>query len=694
MHIKSFRIDISCSGAQFGFSTTFQKGLNIIRGSNSSGKSTIVNCLLYSLGMEELVGGKGEAALSYAVRDYVIHDEKKHHITESYVTVEIENHLGETSTIRRWIKSETHNTKLAEVIESHMPNSGTRGTSYKFIHDNYSAVYQEGFFTYLENFLGLNLPKIHDSNGKRVKLYLQAIFAAIAIEQKRGWTDYIANIPYYSVSNARVRVVEYLLGLGVFDQESQRMELDLESISLNNDWTSKQKELSSQAALLRLNLTGIPNKIASDFDQNNVQALRSANGEQSNLYTTIATLKRQYRDLELAINPDGGSPNSPISEELQQQTAIVTRLVGDYETSLSNLTIFNSTLSTHIQLKTQTQEELTRNKTTKKLREYGASKHLHAASDSCPTCHQHIEDSLISINLTGSAMDIETNIHYLESQAKMLAKQEAGLELKIRDAEIICQNFSAQLEKERSVLSSLRKDAAKGNIVSQAAVKKQVLLEWEIERLEEFSDKLEDALADMAKLATAFKANQDKRKLLPKDRYSEEDKRRIQRFAQHFRGNAGEFDYHSADVADIVFNEDSLLPQLSRLELREIVDSPSDAKSKAQAVRNGNMAQNSSASDFVRLIWSYIMALYQTASSRDINGNHLGFIMMDEPGQHSMATKSQQALFRMLASQNNFQAIVAASFDDLDAVFKESTEGVKFKYIHLEEKFIAPLKVV
>ena len=106
MLIKSFCIDISCSGAQYGFATTFQKGLNIIRGSNSSGKSTIVNCLLYSLGMEELVGGKGEAALSYAVRDYVIHDDKKHNITESHVTVEIENHLGETSTIRRWRSEE------------------------------------------------------------------------------------------------------------------------------------------------------------------------------------------------------------------------------------------------------------------------------------------------------------------------------------------------------------------------------------------------------------------------------------------------------------------------------------------------------------------------------------------------------------------------------------------------------------
>lgn len=692
MYIKSFRIDISCSGGQYGFATSFQKGLNIIRGSNSSGKSTIVNCLLYSLGMEELVGGKGEEALSYAVRNYVIHDEKKHAISESYVTIEIENHLGRTSIIRRWIKSSTHNTKLAEVTESSY-ELGSSNTSWKFIHDNYSAVYQEGFFTYLEKFLGLKLPKVHDSNGKQVKLYLQAIFAAVAIEQKRGWTDYIANIPYYSVSNARVRVVEYILGLGVFDQESKRIELDLESISLNNDWTSRQKDLFSQAAILRLNLTGIPNRITSEFDQGKVEAVRTMNGERSDLNSTIAALKKQYRELEIAMSPERDLAASPISYELQRQTSIVTNLASDYETSLSNLTIYKSTLSAHIQIKTQTEEELARNRTTKKLREYGASKHLHAANDSCPTCHQHIEDSLISINLTGTAMDIDTNIHYLVSQAKMLAKQESGLEVKIRDAELVCQNFAFQLEKERSVLSSLRKDATRGNVVSQAAVKKQVLVEWEIEKLEDFSDYLDSALVDLTKLAEALKHNQNKRKLLPKDRYSEEDIRRIRRFSQNFRGNAGEFDYLSAEIGDIVFNEDSLLPQLSRLELREILDTPSDVTTKAQAARNGNMAQNSSASDFVRLIWSYIMALYQTASSKDINGNHLGFIMMDEPGQHSMATKSQQALFRMLAKQSNFQAIVAASFDDLDAVFKESTDGVKFKYIHLDGKCIAPLSL-
>ncbi|AUA33399.1 hypothetical protein CWR53_12740 [Pseudomonas sp. SGAir0191] len=694
MYIKSFCINIICSGGHFGFSTDFQKGLNIIRGSNSSGKSTIVNCLLYSLGMEELVGGKGEAALSYAVRDYVIHDEKKHAISESYVTIEIENRQGRVSTIRRWIKSANHNTKLAEVSEVASPESYTKQVSYKFIHDNYSAVYKEGFFTYLESFLGLQLPKVHDSNGKQVKLYLQAIFAALAIEQKRGWTDYIANIPYYSVSNARVRVVEFLLGLGVFEQESKRMELDLESVKLHNDWTSKQKEISSQASLLRLSLTGLSTRITSDFDQNKVEALRIADGEQSNLYTTIASLKKKYKDLDLAINPENGSTGSLISEELQKQTSTVTKLAADYETSLSNLTIYNSTLSAHIQIKQQTQEELTRNKTTKKLREYGASKHIHTAEDSCPTCHQHIEDSLVSINLTGTAMDIDTNIYYLESQAKMLAKQEAGIELKIRDAEIICQNLAAQLEKERSILNSLRRDATRGSAVSQAAVKKQVLVEWEIEKLEEFSDQLEDAITVLHKLSLEFKTNQNNRKNLPKDRYTDEDKKRIRRFSQHFRGNAGEFDYLSAEIEDIVFNEDTLLPQLSRLELREIVDSPSDAKTKAQAARNGNMAQNSSASDFVRLIWSYIMALYQTASSRDIPGNHPGFIMMDEPGQHSMATKSQQALFRMLANQTNFQAIVAASFDDLDAVFKESTEGVKFKYIHLEGKCIVPLSTI
>ncbi len=98
----------------------------------------------------------------------------------------------------------------------------------------------------------------------------------------------------------------------------------------------------------------------------------------------------------------------------------------------------------------------------------------------------------------------------------------------------------------------------------------------------------------------------------------------------------------------------------------------------------------SSASDFVRLIWSYILTIYETSSHETVNGNHPGFLLLDEPGQHSMATKSQQALFRRLSAMKGLQSIVAASFDDSEPTYREATENVDFKLILLGNKAIVP----
>ena len=105
----------------------------------------------------------------------------------------------------------------------------------------------------------------------------------------------------------------------------------------------------------------------------------------------------------------------------------------------------------------------------------------------------------------------------------------------------------------------------------------------------------------------------------------------------------------------------------------------------------GNIARESSASDFVRLIWSYLLSIYQTSAHSTVNGNHLGILLLDEPGQHSTATKSQQALFQLLSSETGLQSIVAASFDDSDATYKEATSNVQFKLIQLGDKSISPV---
>ena len=148
-------------------------------------------------------------------------------------------------------------------------------------------------------------------------------------------------------------------------------------------------------------------------------------------------------------------------------------------------------------------------------------------------------------------------------------------------------------------------------------------------------------------------------------------------FQKQFRANAGSFGYESAPIAEIEISRDNLIPSLSQLELREI---RTDIKS------------DSSASDFVRLIWSYLLALQQTSAQPTMRGNHPGILLLDEPGQHSMAVDSQHALLLQLASQTSLQSIVAASFDEAEQVFVEATNGVTHQLIQWEGKLLRPLQ--
>ncbi|WP_236422810.1 ATP-binding protein, partial [Pseudomonas syringae] len=70
MYIKAIQIEIQTDSGPFGFFTEFSRNLNIIRGRNSAGKSTIVHAIMYAMGMEELLGAQNENALTYALLLY------------------------------------------------------------------------------------------------------------------------------------------------------------------------------------------------------------------------------------------------------------------------------------------------------------------------------------------------------------------------------------------------------------------------------------------------------------------------------------------------------------------------------------------------------------------------------------------------------------------------------------------------
>lgn len=138
----------------------------------------------------------------------------------------------------------------------------------------------------------------------------------------------------------------------------------------------------------------------------------------------------------------------------------------------------------------------------------------------------------------------------------------------------------------------------------------------------------------------------------------------------------------------------TLLPYLSDIELREQVETPTELQQK-QSTSVADIKSDSSASDFVRLIWSYLIALYKASASQ--GGNHPGILLFDEPAQHSMSTRSVNQMLDTLAKTRGLQSIVAASFDENENTFNSSVAGLSensFELVRLPSKVIVRLESI
>jgi hypothetical protein len=694
MRIQAIKLRIATNEGDFGFHVKFSERLTIIRGNNSSGKSTLFLSLLYGMGMEELAGGKNDVVLPYATKTHFIYDGRQIEVLASEVLVELSNQFTDVVTLRRAIRDNERSPKLIEVLEGAQLSSQEKPAWVRptYLHDPGGAQKAEGFHSFFEKFIGYTLPRVPTTSGGETKLYLQAIFAAVAIEQKRGWTDYIANIPFFGIRDARTRVVEFLLGLDVFETNAERNRLNSDSAEIAASWDSTYKELFSLTSEGNLNILNVPHKVSVLFESDKVFVQKRTSESEIGLPEYISQLRSKYLQLGQRADSTTSGGSGEARSALESATKELYRLTNLYETAIGTMTYQTASVKEYEKLYSEAKEDLARNKTALKLRELGAAVHdIEVAEDRCPTCHQAVGDTLLVDVVDGPQMDLETNISYLEKQARMLERQVAGGKNAVKDSQTHIRVISLQIDEARALLKSLREDLATDASESRAIIRQQLQIELEIEKLQRTEEKVQALIEKLQRLAERLRVNQSERKKIPKEYYSDEDKRKIRVFERLFRANAGTFEYESAPIQDIRINEDTLVPFLENIELRKIELTPS--KKAEQALRHGaDIKADSSASDFVRLILSYLLALHQASALPNGGGRHPGIFMLDEPGQHSMAQSSQRALLQQISTSASLQAIVAASFDESPEVFKEVTRGIEFTLIELSEKSIAPLR--
>lgn len=666
LHINAFRITLETDKGQFGTTATFNKGLNVIRAENTSGKSALINGILYALGLEVLIGKRGVEATKPVMRSEGDYDGEKFKVVESFVELEIVNSMGNAITIRRYIVGDK-DSRLVEVITGSVlteEQDSVRRVSPYYVGMQGAAQRDQGFHYFLANFLELELPYVKRFKGDDVPLYVECIAPLMFIEQIRGWSGIQATLPQsFGIRNVAKLAVEYILKLDVIENEKKRIEMSEEASRIRDDWLCIREllsQISSQAVGRLMNVGDRP--VASLPDEPWISC-SSEEGAMSLDNLIIAKRKKWLEQSKCEIPDMTGKEELGAKLDQQQNELLVaqsevSQLRSDILSEKNELIKLKDRLDF---IKADTQ----RNKDAKRLRNFGVEVELSIVQDKCPTCSQNIQDSLIP---TGSSvMGIDENISFLKAEEEAVTLLISAVEERIDNLNSQKSSKTQILSKLRATIRDLRSDLLESRGLSVATIREQIHLQEEVLRLEQLRDEFDKQIERLKEVAKSCKENRADRLNLPDDFFSEDDRTKLRVLSEYFAKNVKTFGYRSTGVSQLHISDDNYRPVCDEFEV----------------------AFGASASDNIRLIWSYTISLLQVSLKH--NGTHWGTIIFDEPEQQKMREASSDALYAEIAQMHtdDFQVIIATSASR--DVTRSRLKGINHNLLEYGDKVIRPI---
>lgn len=456
MYINSVKALVKASNPDgikdFGFSYTFSNGLNILTGDNSSGKSTVLSCINYCLGLEQLIGSKGIKALSPALHQALSTENgSSFTVQESECFLEFTGIDNKKYLLRREIKSENNN-HLNEIIIKH--NSQTFS---KFVHSPRDHS-DNGFFKWLAEVSGLDFFEVEGDGLNSIKpLYMQNIFTLSFIEQTKGWSDLFSMMPPFGIKEPKQKIVEYCLGLSSL---STSMELD--SIKIGKEkfvekWKNSLEDLEYRAQSAGLYLSNIEKN--KPTLKNNIQSFYFAK-------TTSDLNELKYKDILLGLDSDISLLESRISEldSSELKTASLLKDSNEIKKSLARYTLERKEivdlhldekykLSTYSEALSNIDRDLQDFQDIQKVslnQVWGKITNTH-----CPVCDSNIE---YKKDVSLSSTSIDKSLSFLKSQ-KLTYKKYTSASYKVIQRYVSAlEYYNKTISFKRGLLDSLYED--------------------------------------------------------------------------------------------------------------------------------------------------------------------------------------------------------------------------------------------
>lgn len=644
LRINRIRTEITTENGVYGCDIPFSVGLNFLSSEeNTCGKSSILAAIYYCLGMEEILGGKGEKSLTSVFKTTIEDHGTLWSVLQSCVYLEINNGT-DTVTLFRAAKMENRSSRIITVYFGNLDDIHSPDIQFKdtYVHFPLAAERVAGFHSFLEDFLHLKLPRVTSSDNRQRKLYLQLVFSCIFIEQKHGWSGLFSGMPILGIKESKKRVIEFILNLDTFEQDKLKEELRLEEANITQSWKSLYSTLQIAARRESCDLVNFPMqpKILSDIDIGRIAIQKN----QRTISDVIISLKAE-RDSINVLKPKVIDNFDDFHAELKKTEESISEFNQQISQYRSQLLVETGTIESLEKSLETIEIDLVNNKDAARLRSLGSSLGFDFANDRCPVCHQKINDTLLPESITNPVMGIDANISHLEAQQKMLLfalESHRYSKSKLNDAILDLEKRILGL---RHLAQSIRNDLySVDDSYSETVIYKKVTFTQQIEALMSLQQLHANVIENLILLSSRWKAYLEKKKSAVDGRLTKADKEKLNLLKCYFINNLKAYGYKSIHNLDaITISDESYLPLFEGFDMKF----------------------DSSASDNIRVIWAFTMALLQVSLEK--NGNHPCILIFDEPDQQSTVINDMKAFFdSILKLKGSCQVIIGLTLKDSD----------------------------
>ncbi|BCD99659.1 hypothetical protein MARGE09_P3861 [Marinagarivorans cellulosilyticus] len=604
------------------------------------------------------MGSKGINALSPALHQVLNFEGHPCHVYESSCSLIITANNGKQYTLTRRIASSDEIT-----INEILIFDGTTTTP-KFVHSARDHG-DQGFYQWLAEVNDLEIFNVESFNGESTKpLYMQNVFSLAFIEQTKGWSDIFSMMPSFGIKDPRQKVVEYSLGLNSLELNMKLDQIKADKNKIKGEWKRIDNDLIYRAQATQLYLSIFDkNKPITD---NKIEAIYAAelNNEENEIKTSqvIKIIQKEIdasnKRIELTntsqdISKDLISTREKIKESLSSYISERNDASGLYAEEKIKLTSFKSSL-------TSTINDIQGFQDVKKL---SINRNWASLSTSkCPVCENSVENKK---DAELSKETIEKSIAFLKSQKSTYEKYIEASESLLERYVSVLAYYDKSIALKRTQLDSIHKDlnspssqSVRGELEIQAELKNRLN---DIKQFNSYLESTKDRMKELSKQYFILDVEEKRLKGLVSS-----DEGKIFKFKRSFITLLDSFGYKSNGVGNITI-KDKHPHRLMPIVFME--------GQEPQYIR-----YVSSASDFVRSIWSYYLCLLEMGSL------HPGFLLMDEPGQHQMRVDSMKELLSH-SSKLGKQVILAISqdrdYDEKDVNISKLIEGIDSKKIHM-----------